>query len=103
MASYDRYKSFRTKDGVGIVPFIEIPVKDTDIEEVYHAGSTRLDILSYEYYGDPNYGWLILQANPQYGSIEFDIPDESVIRIPFPLGESLRSYNEGIDKYNKLY
>ena len=44
-----------------------------------------MDMLSFKYYRSNLYGWLILQAN---GFIdENDIPDGSVIRIPFPLEE----------------
>ena len=62
-----------------------------------------MDILSNEHYGNPNYGWLIMQANPEYGSMEFEIPDKSVLRIPFPLDAALAAYKEGIDEYKKKY
>lgn len=103
MASYDRYTQFRQDGSISIVPFGIVPRKDTDYYEVYRRGQTRLDILSYEYYNDSNYGWLIMQANPQYGSIEFDIPDMSTIRIPYPLSQSLQDYRASIEEYNKLY
>ena len=103
MASYDRYAQFRQDGNISIVPFGVVPRKDTDYYEVYRRGQTRLDILSYEYYNDSNYGWLIMQANPQYGSIEFDIPDMSTIRIPYPLSQSLQDYRASIEEYNKLY
>ena len=60
-------------------------------------------MLSYDYYGDPNYGWLIMQANPEYGSLEFKIPQNALLRIPFPLELAITNYNEGIRKYKKLY
>lgn len=103
MASYDRYTQFRQDGSISLVPFGVVPRKDTDYYEVYRRGQTRLDILSYEYYNDSNYGWLIMQANPQYGSIEFDIPDMSTIRIPYPLSQSLQDYRASIEEYNKLY
>ena len=70
---------------------------------VHHDVNTRLDMLSYDYYGDPNYGWLIMQANPEYGSLEFKIPQNALLRIPFPLELAITNYNEGIRKYKKLY
>ena len=85
------------------MPFIKIIERDTDFFESYVKGRTRLDRVSSDYYGSPDFGWLILQANPQYGSMEFNIPDGANIRIPFPLDSALIDYKKGIDNYNKLY
>ena len=103
MASYDRYSQFRQDGSISIVPFGAIPAKDTDYYEVYYKGRTRLDILSYQYYNDSNYGWLIMQANPQYGSIDFEIPDQAKLRIPYPLNITLEGYNQEIEKFYTLY
>ncbi len=100
---YDRYSKFRVDNRIEMVPFVEIPTSDDDQYYEYRKGQTRLDKLSYEYYGSPDYGWLILQANPEYGSMEFAIPDLSVLRIPLPLDGALSAYREGIEKYNKYY
>lgn len=100
-STYDRYSAFRQGNEIGLVPFVEIPAKSTDRYEIYRKGQTRLDQLSYQYYDDPNYAWLIMQANPQYGSMEFAIPDGSELRIPFPLNSTLSDYQEGIAKYKK--
>ena len=101
--AYDRYTNFRVDGDCKIVPFIEIPVKSTDFYEIYKKNLTRLDKLSYDYYGDPNYGWLILQANPEYGSLEYKIPDAVTLRIPYPLSETLTRYNEAVERYYTLY
>lgn len=103
METYDRYSMFRKGDEIDIVPFGEIPVKNTDKYETYKRGLTRLDMLSSQYYDNPNYGWLILQANPEYGSLEFRIPDGASLRIPYPLKPSLNDYQASIEKYKKLY
>lgn len=103
MASYDRYAKFRVNGTIKKVPFIKIPIKETDYYETYVKGITRLDLLSEKYYGDPNYDWLILQANPSYGSMEFSIPDGSNLRIPYPLGLTLEQYREQITLYDNLY
>ena len=63
---------------------------------------TRLDKISYEYYNNPNYGWLIMQANPEYGSIENLIPNEVVLRIPFPLEETINDYINDCISYQEL-
>ena len=96
MESFDRYSQFRNGSKIGMVPFGEIPEKTTDYKEIYRKGQTRLDQLSYDYYGNSDYGWLIMQANPQYGALEFAIPDGVVLRIPYPLESSLRDYQKSI-------
>jgi hypothetical protein len=58
--------------------------------------------MSQQYYGSPVFSWLILQANPQAGSLEFEIPDNYVLRIPFPLIVSLQDYKRNVELY-KLY
>lgn len=103
MEDYDRYSKFRADNKIEMVPFVEIPLQSGDQYIEYRRGHTRMDLLSNEYYGSPNYGWLIMQANPEYGSMEFSIPDLSVIRIPLPLDSALIAYRAGIDKYKKLY
>lgn len=99
MEYYDRYQSFRSDGNIEIVPFIEIERYDTDIDIIFNKSSMRMDNLSYKYYGDPNYGWLIMQANPQYGSIEFMIPNGVNLRIPYPLNTAKTRYEQGIEKY----
>jgi hypothetical protein len=101
--SYNRYKSFIENGTIHLVPFISIPKKHTDYYEYYELGKTRLDLLSYKYYNDPNYDWLILQANPEYGSLEFNIPNKSLLRIPYPLDETMSNYYADIKKYKELY
>ena len=96
--SYNRYTNFTSNGAIELVPFVEIKKMPTDYY-VLHDVNTRLDILSYDYYGDPNYGWLIMQANPEYGSLEFKIPHNALLRIPFPLELAITNYNECIRKY----
>lgn len=99
--TYDRYSKFRENGKIGIVPFIKIKEKNTDIYITFNKNTDRLDVLSYKYYYDPNYGWLIMQANPKYGSMEFNIPDKSELRIPYPLDETITQYNNDIEEYFK--
>ena len=102
MATYDRYTLLRENGDFKIVPFGKIEPKDSDFFELYKKNETRLDLLSYKYYNDPNYGWLIMQANPEYGSMEFEIPDGAELRIPYPLNVSIDSYELSIRKYYEL-
>lgn len=99
--SYDRYNRFRMNGNIKFPPFIAIRKKNSDIYEQYKRGKTRLDILSHKYYGDSDYAWLILQANPEYGMLEFLIPDNVQIRIPFPLNETLSLYESDMQTYLK--
>ena len=101
--SYDRYSKVRRDGKIGIIPNVVIPNSESDYYEIYKRGETRLDNVSYQYYGDANYDWLIMLANPQYGSMEFSIPDGSEIRIPYPLSNAIQFYNNAIDNYNRLY
>ena len=99
--NYDRYK-FTRKDGISYTPpFTTIDERDSDKYERYMIGVSRLDKISYNYYNDPKYGFVILMANPEYSS-EFDIPDNSVIRIPYPLNEILNEIDFKIQEDLKL-
>ena len=66
-----------------IIPRILIPIRPTDLYDVYTTGVSQLDKLSERYYGNSLMGWLILEANPQYTE-EPQINNQDIIRIPFP-------------------
>ena len=100
---YDRYQFFDNNGKFQIVPGIEMPIKPSDKYIQYKKGRDRLDKISQEYYGSPTFSWLILQANPLAGGIEFLIPDNFYIRIPFPLLDSLQDYKNGVELYNLYY
>jgi hypothetical protein len=100
---FDRYQFFIEEGNFKIVPGIELPIKGTDKYLNYKKGKTRLDKVSQDYYGTPVFGWLILQANPQASSIEFEIPDNFLLRVPFPLTSSLQDYKRGVELYNLYY
>ena len=103
MATFDRYSSFRKNGMIEIVPFGEIPEKISDKKIIYKKGEMRLDQISYQYYDNSDYAWLIMQANPQYGSLEFNIPDNVELRIPYPLDITLTDYQTSLENYNKYY
>ncbi len=100
---YCRYKSFTDNGTCKKVTFIGIPVRSTDCYTYYEVGKTRLDLLSYQYYNDPNYGWLILQANPEYGSLEYKLENNARLRVPYPLESAIQRYEDELKKYIKLY
>lgn len=99
---FDRYQYFESDGSFKIVPGIEIPIKGSDKYIQYKRGKDRLDKISQEYYNSPLFGWLILQANPLAGSVEFEIPDNFFLRVPFPLLTTLQDYKSGVELY-KLY
>lgn len=73
------------------LPKVTISNRATDKFFNYDSNQTRLDRISGIAYSDDTYGWLILMANPEY-SIEFDIPKNTTIRVPFPLKEAQSEY-----------
>lgn len=93
---YDRYKSFRVDGQILKVPFIKISEESSDLYIMFDKSRMRLDSLSYKYYGDANYGWLLMMANPHLGSMEFEIPDKVLFRIPYPLTTALVRYEKEI-------
>ena len=95
MAYYDRYQKFRVNGTVKPVPFIKIPKSSSDVYITFDKSTMRFDNLSYKYYGDPDYGWLILQANPQLGGYEFAIKNGETLRIAYPLSSALNRYEMG--------
>ena len=103
MEYYDRYQNFLLNGQQTVVPNVKLPSKTTDKRYVYRAGRSRLDKISFEFYKTPYFGWLIQIANPQYGSLEKDIPDGSVLIVPFPLVQSLQDYKNALDTHFYYY
>lgn len=100
---YDRYNGFRFNSEVKPIPGITIPQSTEDKIVVYKKGKSRLDKISNDYYNNPYTGWLIMLANPQYGGLEFNIPDNSIIRVPFPFSEAMQRYMTQVSTHLTLY
>ena len=95
---YNRYESLRNSDGTtDMMPFVKIPELTTDKYESWNSYNMRFDKLAQKYYNNPFFDFLIVYANPQYLS-EFDIPDDTLIRIPFPLEAAIAAYEDEIKK-----
>jgi hypothetical protein len=104
MAQYfDRYSEFRFNSNMKPLPGIKIPENDTDKKMIYKQGLSRLDKLSQLYYNNPYGGWLIMLANPEFGGLEFNIPDLTLIRIPFPYESAVSRYITGVNNHKLLY
>jgi len=101
MANYSRYQ-FSTANGKQTtLPFIQLDEKATDKKIAWKEGLSRTDKISQDYYGTPIWGVLIMMANPEYGAMEYDIPHNSIIRIPYPLKETLNEYFLKLQNNNK--
>jgi len=101
---YNRYHKMTGPGGKPKpVPFIKLRKKSSDKHITYKHGVTRFDRLSQKYYGNPFHGWLIMLANPSYGGQEWNIPDDTLIIVPFPLMESLEEYKTKLDKHFLYY
>ncbi len=103
MEYYDRYRSFLINGVQTFVPFVTLPSRPSDQKYIYRKNQTRLDKLSFEKYGTPYFGWLILQANAIYGGLEDNIPDGTPIIVPFPLIAALQDYKNAVDTYIFYY
>lgn len=100
---YDRYKSFINGSNIEPVAGIIIPQSSDDKTVVYKKGQSRLDKISNDYYNNPYSGWLIMQSNPQFGGLEFNIPDEAIIRVPYPFDSAINRYITQVSRYKQLY
>jgi gentisate 1,2-dioxygenase len=104
MAGYvDRYSQFRVNGGMKPLPGITIPESSTDLSYVYKQGVGRLDKISNMYYNNAWSGWLIMAANPQFGGLEFNIPDMTLIRVPYPFDSAVERYTSEIRNHKVLY
>jgi hypothetical protein len=86
-----------------VVPYISLQSKSTDKRYIYKVGQSRLDKISQQYYGTPYFGWLILAGNPKFGGQEWNIPDASILTIPFPLIASIQDYNSALENHFFYY
>jgi hypothetical protein len=100
---YNRYSQFLQNGVQTVVPYINLPTKSSDKVYIYKVGISRLDKVSQQFYGSPFFGWLILQANPQYTGFEFNIPDSAILTIPYPLLSSLQDYKNTLENYFFYY
>lgn len=96
MARYDNKTILRTSDGKPYIKgkmYPNIPLSETDVYVITTIGD-RLDLLSYQYYKDVNYWWIISAANNNItkGSL-FPIPGTQ-LRIPTNLNNVLTIFNQ---------
>lgn len=89
------YKSLKENDILKDMPPVKISMRRTDKYITYKKDRMRTDFIAGEIYEDETLWRLIMWANPEY-FLEFDIPDNTVIRVPFPLNDVLSEVNSFI-------
>lgn len=94
---FDFYKYLIQGDRMSSMPPIKISDRLTDKYVIYNSQTNRLDTIAGDIYADETFWRLILWANEQY-FMEFDIPDNTVIRVPFPLQDVINEYSSKIIK-----
>lgn len=95
---YNRYQILKNGDGTTErMPYVNLPLNQSDKYETWNTEYSRLDKLSQKYYGNPFYDFLILYANGYMS--EFDIDDGQLIRIPFPLTKVKNDYETALTAY----
>ena len=112
--SISNYRKFRTEDSnlredifirrdadtldtlevLRLNPLSEEIYKDLTIESEIWKPETRYYKLSYKYYGNPDYWWLVAWFNPDKPTDMHPKPGD-VIHIPLPLGVALISATRG--------
>lgn len=100
---YNRYLNFIVDGEQTVVPYVTLPKKSSDKIYIYKEDMSRMDKISQQYYGSPTFGWLIMMGNPQFGGLEFTIPDGAILTIPYPLITSLQDYKNALDNYYFYY
>jgi hypothetical protein len=103
MEYYNRYQNFLINGNQTVVPYLKLPQRATDQRYLYVKNKSRLDKISYEKYGAPYFGWLIMTANPLFGGLESNIPDGTILIIPFPLVAALQDYKSALDTHIFYY
>lgn len=100
---FNRYYNFVINGEQTTVPFVKLKPKPSDRKYFYMKNVSRLDKISQEIYGSPYFGWLIMLANPSYGGLEWNIPNGSLLIVPYPLIASIQDYEASLKNYFYYY
>lgn len=99
--SYNFYELLRDNDKLRNMPPIRIDKRDSDKSISYNSQRNRLDTIAGSVYSDETLWRLILWANEEY-FFEYDIPDNTVIRVPYPVNDVISEIQQKIsEKRNK--
>ena len=92
--AFDLY-TLLTGTSIQSLPPITISNRSTDKLITYNKNNNRLDRIAGNVYNDETYWRFILWANPQY-YLEFDIPNNTVIRVPLPFNDVYKEITEQV-------
>jgi hypothetical protein len=98
MNDFNIYDYFENNE---IIPFLSISKRSSDKYEKWREGISTFDMFSYKYYGNSLLGNIISLANPEYIDSN-NIPDGTVIRIPFPFDDVKIELKNKIEEYKQL-
>jgi hypothetical protein len=94
MNRYQDIQELKTDTGLRYLSttlYPEIPYSENDIY-VYTTETDRLDNLSFQYYGDSSFYWVISIANPQVPFNSIFIPTNTLLRIPGNVSDIIYSF-----------
>jgi len=83
------------------MPPIQIDRRGTDKYIEYNRNLTRIDRISGNVYEDETLGKIIMWANPEY-DYEFNIPNGTILRVPFPKNAVLQEITQKINLQKNL-
>lgn len=99
MARYSRIKINKNpKDNNGAsfystTFYPKVPLSENDIY-ILTGEKDRLDLLAYQFYGDPKLWWIISTANPTISQSTLNPPVGSQLRIPLNTSQVINQFNQ---------
>jgi hypothetical protein len=99
---YDFYKYLQQPNSprtLKDMPPISIKKRNTDKFILYDRGKARLDYIAGQVYNDETLWRVIMWANPEY-FVEFDIPQGTSIRVPYPINDVLSEITQQLVNYS---
>jgi hypothetical protein len=93
--AFSFYSLLKNNDSLKNMPAVEISHRASDKSVAYNKTKNRLDNIAGKIYEDESMWRLILWANEEY-FMEYDIPDNAVIRVPFPFNDVIQEVNSKI-------
>lgn len=100
---YNFFTPFIDGEKINLIPYIPYPIKETDKTYIWDSSVDRLDKISQLFYDNPYGGTLILIANSTLGSNEDEIPNGSILVIPYPYKDGVQRWIDITNKYKKYY
>lgn len=100
---YNIYTPFRLNEKLTDIPFVKLPTKSTDLTHVWNKLSDRMDTVSEQFYSNPFGGKFILMANATICKNEDEIPDGTILVIPFPYNDALQRWLNQVEKLKQYY